>query len=150
MNTHTVWRITDARARPGDVTITEHRILPAGEPVELDAWEEAEPTLEFRCHGDELDDLCALVLYALDFHSWEIARLVVHPASTTPEWMRWDSPGSITSSVRVEFTPAHAHVRAWNRGGYAGEITVLRDDWPHFVRAFGFDPETPTKVKVQP
>lgn len=44
----------------------------------------------------------------------------------------------VVSSVRVYLSPLHAHVRIWNRGGYAGELTVERGDWPELVRLLGF------------
>lgn len=39
------------------------------------------------------------------------------------------------SSVRVEKTPTHWHIAVWNRGGRAGELSVLAADGPAFVTA---------------
>jgi hypothetical protein len=69
----------------------------------------------------------------------------------------FDTPGAlpsgrddrVVSKVRLTLSPLHAHLRIWNRGAFAGEITVERDDWHAIVLLLGFYVDDCDRLSVE-
>lgn len=40
----------------------------------------------------------------------------------------------VISSIIVDLEGGHAHIHVWNRGGKAGVLVVLRDDYQEIVK----------------
>ena len=57
------------------------------------------------------------------------------------------------SSARIRTEGPHNKIRIWNRGAYAGELTLARGDGGELMRRLGLKPSVDTcllvKVKVE-
>ena len=51
-----------------------------------------------------------------------------------------DSAKYLTSSANVHLNGAHATVKLWNRGGYAGVLVLKEEDVPEFLEKLGLVP----------